>query len=348
MAVEQSPQSAVAHLNLTLEIPVVDSGSSSLQSSQRSSPVGILDSSSTTPTDTHATSSGGDCVTSTTYASCPSLPMSSQPNPLNVKFAPLPQLAPRKRRSTAPLGMAARSQLVNRRRRNYPQYYQEAPPPEPEYTTPTHDPMWTEEELAQARARQIAAAEKEQKKAEAKAGKGTEEDPFMVFGKMVKGVWKKVAKKDKKGRRTPEGLSGDPEKQQDELGQSEVVVEDEKLDGTDKPERTGSSSSEDEPRSGSEDAVRADTPSSNEETPPQLPPKEDAELPEGKLDIDPALLEALSIPPLPSSLESQAESGVSEEADSVATSASPANPPPNRPVPPCPSPSPTDAQPVAL
>jgi len=42
-----------------------------------------------------------------------SLPIHS----LNVKFAPLPALAPRKRRSTAPLGMAARSQLTRRGRR---------------------------------------------------------------------------------------------------------------------------------------------------------------------------------------------------------------------------------------
>ena len=45
----------------------------------------------------------------TTTSSSSSLP------PLNVKFAPLPQILPRKRRSSIPLGMAARGQLLSRR-----------------------------------------------------------------------------------------------------------------------------------------------------------------------------------------------------------------------------------------
>ncbi|PPQ99230.1 hypothetical protein CVT24_009250 [Panaeolus cyanescens] len=40
----------------------------------------------------------------------------SLPTTLSVRFAPLPELAPRKRRSAAPLGMAARKQLMRRRR----------------------------------------------------------------------------------------------------------------------------------------------------------------------------------------------------------------------------------------
>ena len=48
----------------------------------------------------------------TTASSTSSLPA------LNVKFAPLPQLLPRKRRSTVPLGMAGRGQLIPRRSGN--------------------------------------------------------------------------------------------------------------------------------------------------------------------------------------------------------------------------------------
>ena len=245
--------------------------------------------------------------------------------------------------------MAARSQLVNRRRRNYPQYYQDPPPlPEPDYAAaPAHDPMWTEEELAQARARQLAAAEKEQRKLEAKAGKGTEEDPFKVFGKMVKGVFKKKSsKKDrKKGQGAEEGITGDPEKQIEEIVQMQTDIEEPKLDELERPSRTGSSSSEEEPRSGSEDTGRADTPSS-EDSPPQVPPKQDLVVQEDKLNIDPALLEALSITPSPPSPESQPE--LLEENATLSTGA-PALPP-SRPVPPCPSPmsSPTDAQGRAL
>lgn len=53
---------------------------------------------------------------SSTASSRSSLPATATSSALNVKFAPLPQLAPRKRRSAAPLGMAARGALVRGRR----------------------------------------------------------------------------------------------------------------------------------------------------------------------------------------------------------------------------------------
>ncbi|KJA24253.1 hypothetical protein HYPSUDRAFT_65742 [Hypholoma sublateritium FD-334 SS-4] len=53
---------------------------------------------------------------SSTASSRSSLPATAASSALNVKFAPLPQLAPRKRRSAAPLGMAARGALVRGRR----------------------------------------------------------------------------------------------------------------------------------------------------------------------------------------------------------------------------------------
>ncbi|TFK30256.1 hypothetical protein FA15DRAFT_699799 [Coprinopsis marcescibilis] len=175
---------------LALEIPVKEPESSvpsSLESSQTSSPTGILDSSGTS---SNTTMNGGNS------ASCTSLPIRTQA--LNVKFAPLPELAPRKRRSTAPLGMAARTQLVRRRRNNH-QYYD--PDPGPQYGG-NNNPQWTAEELAQARMRQVAdAMEKERERTEARYSAENDEDPFMVFGRLVKGaskqIWRKVAKKDR-------------------------------------------------------------------------------------------------------------------------------------------------------
>ncbi|KAJ2933133.1 hypothetical protein H1R20_g3979, partial [Candolleomyces eurysporus] len=165
---------------LTLEIP--SSVPTSLTSSpQSSSPTGALDSS---------------CATS---ASCSSLPTTRRPS-LNVKFAPLPELAPRKRRSTAPLGMAARAQLV-RRRRGY-----QDPDQGPRYNAGTN-PMWTEEELAEARMKQIAAAMEKERQRREHAGGYDPNDPLVVLGKKMKEaskqLWKKVSKKDMKEAAAP-------------------------------------------------------------------------------------------------------------------------------------------------
>lgn len=136
---------------------------------------------------------------------------------MNVSFAPLPELAPRKRRSTAPMGMAARAQLVNRqRRRQKPgRYSQYDPDPGPRYNA-QQSPEWSEKELAEEQIRQVAAAvERERQRREAKAlGRvppDGDEDPFKVFGRLVKGaskqLWKKVAKKD--GEAPPGGAAGE-------------------------------------------------------------------------------------------------------------------------------------------
>lgn len=49
--------------------------------------------------------------------SAPSTPGASTTN-LNVKFAPLPELAPRRRKSSTPLGVASRGQMVRRRKQS--------------------------------------------------------------------------------------------------------------------------------------------------------------------------------------------------------------------------------------
>jgi len=131
---------------------------------------------------------------------------------LNVKFAPLPQLSPRKRRSSVPLGMAARGQLIPRRTG---------------YRAHKVSPVWTQdgpeeyrkqrEELAARDARFNAyaayvAARKEEDEVEpepaygwhhhrrTKSSEQVDEDPLQVLGRIVKvagkTLWKQVSNKD--------------------------------------------------------------------------------------------------------------------------------------------------------
>ncbi|KAF8635540.1 hypothetical protein AX17_003923 [Amanita inopinata Kibby_2008] len=121
---------------------------------------------------------------------------------LSVKFAPLPELAPRKRRG-GPLGVAARSQLIRRSRalalEDGPQQYV------------VSTPMWTEQEVEQQRLRLAAAWERERERreywssADVNGVYGEEEadDPFAAFGRMMKDagkhLWNKVANREGKG-----------------------------------------------------------------------------------------------------------------------------------------------------
>ncbi|KAJ7772959.1 hypothetical protein DFH07DRAFT_952931 [Mycena maculata] len=111
---------------------------------------------------------------------------STSTNSLNVRFAPLPQLAPRKRRSTAPLGIASRAQMMRRRRAGTPGYDNNGDP------LPPTPPMWTDEEVE--RHTQRILAEHGSPRAESDV-----DDPFLMLGKMVKGagrqLWRKVSNK---------------------------------------------------------------------------------------------------------------------------------------------------------
>ncbi|KAJ7436195.1 hypothetical protein FB451DRAFT_1006720, partial [Mycena latifolia] len=97
---------------------------------------------------------------------------------LNVKFAPLPQLAPRKRRSTAPLGIASRAAMMRRRRAGMPGFDMNGDP------LPPPPPMWTQDEIDRHTQRILAERVGERER--------DIDDPFLTFGKMVKGVWRKV------------------------------------------------------------------------------------------------------------------------------------------------------------
>jgi len=95
---------------------------------------------------------------------------------LNVKFAPLPELAPRRRKSSAPLGVASRSQMM-RRRRGIPD--PQPPLPEPQ----DHRDSWTHQELESQLRDQVSTPPHDI------------EDPFYLLGKKIKGAWRRVNSK---------------------------------------------------------------------------------------------------------------------------------------------------------
>jgi len=141
---------------LRVEIPSSsEGGSSSSTSSSQASPTGILDHTPSTRTSTSS--------------------LRSQ----NVQFAPLPEIAPRKRKSSAPLGMAARRQLAERRRQRLIEM--------------NGNPMWTDEEMEQQARRSSGQREYTE-----------DDDPFLVLGKLVKDagrqLWKKMSNKDLKSK----------------------------------------------------------------------------------------------------------------------------------------------------
>ncbi|KAG5644236.1 hypothetical protein DXG03_008831 [Asterophora parasitica] len=173
--------------SLSLEIP--GSLESSVESSLASPPtpflIGIL--SNPSHSQSHSTSNS-------TTASTSSLP--TRPS---ISFAPLPELAPRKRRSAAPLGMAARSQLVRRRRQQQANHNQG-----------DDNPMWTDEELE--RQRQLAMKEARRRQVKQQQDdvgeEGDGEDPFAVLGRAMKGagksIWRKVSRKELAKRKAKE------------------------------------------------------------------------------------------------------------------------------------------------
>jgi hypothetical protein len=143
---------------LLLMIPTSKSEpSSSTESSPSPNPLLDLD----TPQQTQSEMDTSSASTHTTVsASSESSPTSASALPslnVNVKFAPLPEIAPRKRRSTTPLGMAARGQLMRRRRGLYTEQQQLLQQEERERVAAL-DAQRTPEELEQHRLMQEAVA----------------------------------------------------------------------------------------------------------------------------------------------------------------------------------------------
>jgi len=142
----------------------------------------------------------------------PTTSSSSSLPTLNVKFAPLPQLLPRKRRSTVPIGMAARGQLLLRRTGHRVQKV----PPVWMDDGPDEYRMQREELAARdARCNAYAAyvaARKEDDEDESesvygwhyhrrtKNGEQVDEDPLQALGRIVKvagkTLWKQVSNID--------------------------------------------------------------------------------------------------------------------------------------------------------
>lgn len=113
---------------------------------------------------------------------------------LNVRFAPLPELAPRKRKSSVPLGMAARTQLT-RRRRMYQGNYDDRDPYRPRLYV--HTEFRSEEgnggaDSAELRMLKKKVLDKLRKEEE----EGLEEDSLVVLAKKMgsagKHLWKKM------------------------------------------------------------------------------------------------------------------------------------------------------------
>ncbi|KAG6873796.1 hypothetical protein C0995_011021 [Termitomyces sp. Mi166 len=168
--------------------------SSSADSSLVPSPTGILSLSSS-----HASSS------------------SSLDEKPNVKFAPLPELAPRKRQHAVPLGVAARSQMVLRRRQLRGIYHN---------SYHSHS-MWTEEELEQQREFAMQEARRRHNQHHL-LDEDDAEDPLLVLGRMIKDTGKTILRKvsikdlSRKGKREKDSDAAREEENEHETGVHEA------------------------------------------------------------------------------------------------------------------------------
>ncbi|KAF9017206.1 hypothetical protein BDZ89DRAFT_385454 [Hymenopellis radicata] len=169
-SISSSSESSASAPTLAVEIPVLyppESEQSSVNSSLSSSPTN--DKLVEKPNGRR-----GILELRTVVASTSSLP--SQ----NVKFAPLPAIAPRRRRSTTPLGVAARGAMMRRRRGML-------------------DPQDAEN---------INEQEAENRRRAAAAHRQELDDPFLTLGKMVKGAWKKMNARQEKPLPPPKVVTG--------------------------------------------------------------------------------------------------------------------------------------------
>ncbi|KAJ7073949.1 hypothetical protein C8F01DRAFT_1098774 [Mycena amicta] len=109
--------------------------------------------------------------------------LSTSTSSLSVRFAPLPQLAPRKRRSTTPLGIASRAIMMRRRRAGTPGFDMNGDP------LPPTPPMWTDEEVERHTERILA------ERSEHASSRDHSDDPLLILGKKMKSAWRKMNNK---------------------------------------------------------------------------------------------------------------------------------------------------------
>ncbi|KAF9532846.1 hypothetical protein CPB83DRAFT_890514 [Crepidotus variabilis] len=212
----------IARLSVDTSV-VAESEPSSVTSSEPPSPSPFNESDilATTVTRTQSEIYARDSMTPTTTASTSSLPIPSSTPTMNVKFAPLPAIGPRKRRSNQPLGMAARAQLVRRRRGLQAEDHQIIQQ-DGEDVVIVSNSVWTSPEFEEQRRRvEILAArhaqvqannaalevedilnqpDDEEKPRKKRSTHSAGEEPVYSLRKMVKGagltLWKRVSSKD--------------------------------------------------------------------------------------------------------------------------------------------------------
>ena len=164
------------------------------------------------PLNREVSSSGSSSLELSSILPTPS--SSSSLSTLNVKFAPLPQLLPRKRRSTVPLGMAARGQLLLRRP-GHRDRAQKVPPvwrdDEPDEYRMQREELAARDARCNAYAAYVAARKEDDDdepgsmyswhyQRRTKNGELVDEDPLQALGRIVKvagkTLWKQVSNID--------------------------------------------------------------------------------------------------------------------------------------------------------
>ncbi|KAJ3985413.1 hypothetical protein F5890DRAFT_1509997 [Lentinula detonsa] len=159
---------------------------------------------------------------SSSSLSHPATPSPSLSRSPSIQFAPLPQLAPRKRKSSVPLGIAARSAMMQRRRQimygSSTAVNLQNPKDAADTSSVEGRGMWTPAEAEEHMTRQLRSKEKErdrmlkkqQRELEKDATKSASrsrhgfndeaemghDDPLVVFGRLMKDAWRRVGKKD--------------------------------------------------------------------------------------------------------------------------------------------------------
>ncbi|KAF8647471.1 hypothetical protein AX16_006676 [Volvariella volvacea WC 439] len=251
-ATSSAPNFSSSNDSLLLTTPIIIHGISSAQGILEPSSRVYPSSSNGTPASSTSSAGEGDTNASNSSSSLArtsglTTPATMTPT-MNVKFAPLPQVGPRKRKSSVPLGMAARGQLV-RRRRSLQDYDDGTQPIEALDTSgggklimKSTNPMWTDEEIRRCnlpkdkykKYKEEREMDRMQRKRRVKVhyrerdleGSDQEfEDPFIQFGKIVKGAiqssWRRVSQ-------TKEG--GDKDKQKEKEKEKGREKESEKDD----------------------------------------------------------------------------------------------------------------------
>ncbi|KAM5532926.1 hypothetical protein V8D89_013392 [Ganoderma adspersum] len=217
---------------------------------------------------TTSTSTTASAASSKTPSPCPSILRSNSAPPSsfptlssstgsspNVTFAPLPQTEPRKRNSSHPLGVAARSRLLRHRRMlrerglnpdDYPYHYQQQQQQQQQYQyqqqyqqqyqygygsgVESGDPHPYSEDGAAVEFPEMHGEDGQEEHVRVRRARtmsdtgreGEEEDPFVALGKLVKGagktLWKSLSMRDMRAKEREAAKAKDKDKDKDRSG----------------------------------------------------------------------------------------------------------------------------------